>query len=277
MNIERTDRCNWSTLKSILTSPKHYLHSLTRPQSDSPALLLGSVTHCAIFEPDRVAERYIVAPRLHRGMNDETARAKGYEGGKQTAAAWDAMAASTSAVPIDFETMALANAMRDAVRNDPVASQWIVNGLAERTVEWTDSETGIECRGRMDYVSDGLVDLKTTRSLLTFERDVVRYGYHSQISWYADALVAANIPVVHAPRIIAVESAPPHDVLVLTFDPADIELGRRVYRSALDRLAECRRTGFWPGVSNGVARRIALPPWAGPVEEVELTIGGEPI
>ena len=277
MNIERTDRCNWSTLKSILTSPKHYLHSLTRPQSDSPALLLGSVTHCAIFEPDRVAERYIVAPRMHRGMNDETARAKGYEGGKQTAAAWDAMAASTSAVPIDFETMALANAMRDAVRNDPVAGPLVAHGRSERNIEWTDPETGIECRGRFDHVNGVLADLKTTRSLMTCERDAARFGYPGQLSWYHDGMRLAGYETSGPPCLVFVESAPPHDVLVLTFDPEDIELGRRVYRSALDRLAECRRTGFWPGVSNGVARRIALPPWAGPVEEVELTIGGEPI
>ena len=30
----------------------------------------------------------------------------------------------------------------------------------------------------------------------------------------------------------------------------------------------------WPGVSNGSARRIVLPAWAGPVEEPELTIDG---
>lgn len=270
-SMERTDRVNWSTLKAIGTSPKHYRHLLANPRADSPAMQLGRVTHCAVFEPAELDNRYIVSPRFNRAMNDDTAILKGYDGGKQAAAAW--LASVSGREVIEADTMAAAIAMRDAIMADPVARPYITTGYAEYRIEWTDENTGIECRGRVDHVNGCLADLKTTRSLLSCERDAVRFGYHAQLAWYNDGLAAAGIAAPNPPVLIFVENVPPYDVLVLTFASDDLAIGRRVYRAALDRLAECRILDQWPGVSNGRERRIALPAWAGPIE-TEITLDG---
>lgn len=266
------DRVNWSTLKSIGISPKHYLHVLATPRTDTEAMQLGRLTHCALFEPQTFCERYVVSPNFHRGMNDETAISKGYAGGKQAAVAWDLIARDKEVVA--EEMWSSAKSMRDAILADPVASAFIVGGHQEQHIEWTDTETGIECRGRVDHVNGHLSDLKTSRSLVTCERDAARFGYHAQIAWYWDGLQASGVDVADEPALVFVESTPPWDTLVLTFNEEDLAMGRRVYRRHLDRLAECRRTGNWPGMSNGFARRIELPTWADPVEEVELTMDG---
>ena len=275
MNLERPDAVNWSTLKTIGVSPKHYLHALATPRADTEALLLGRVTHCAVLEPEHLASRYVVEPSFHKGMNDATAIEKGYAGGKQAAASWRASVADTAEiVPADLYERALS--MRDAIRADPVGSLYATGGRTEYRIEWLDHATGIRCRGRVDHVNGCLADLKTTRSLLTCERDVARYGYHAQLAWYSDGLDAAGIERTGPPCLLFVESVAPYDVLVLTFTEDDLAIGRRVYRSCLTRLAECRASGEWPGISGGKARRIALPAWAGPVED-EITIDGQPL
>lgn len=275
MYIERSDAVNWSTLKFIGVSPKHYIHAITTPREDTDALKLGRVTHCAVFERDQLERRYVTEPRFHRGMNDDTAIAKGYVGGKQAAAAWDLSVRGAEIVPA--ELMERAHGMTQAILLDPVAGPYVTTGYSEHRIEWTDEPTGILCRGRVDHVNGCLADLKTTRSLVTCERDAARLGYHAQLAWYSDGLEAAGIEVDDLPRIVFVESVPPYDVLVLTFTEDDLACGRRVYRRNLERLAECRKLGTWPGMSNGVARRIALPEWATGPAEVALTIDGVPL
>jgi exodeoxyribonuclease VIII len=273
-HIERQDRVNWSTLKAIGVSPKHYLHLLNNPRADTDALRLGRVTHCLVFEPDQFNARYTVSPRFNRTMNDDTAKDKGYDGGRQAAAAWLASVGTREVVEAAMYTSAYGMAL--SVTNDPVAAPIVSSGWSERRIEW--ESDGIQCRGRVDHVNGMLADLKTTRSLVSFERDAARFGYHAQLAWYYDGLLAAGIMTENPPCLIAVESVPPYDVLVLTFDEDDLAVGRRVYRKCIERLAECRRTGMWPGVSGGVARRIVLPPWADPiVEDMEVIIDGKAV
>lgn len=276
--IERPDRVNWSTLKSIGLSPKHYLHRLATPRTDSEALQLGRVTHCAVFEPDVLNDRYTVAPRFNRAMNDETAIAKGYDGGKQAAAAFEARMADAKTETVAPDIYLRATSMRTALLADPVARPIITSGYAEHKIEWLDTKTGIECRGTVDHVNGCLSDLKTTRSLVTCERDIARFGYHAQLAWYADGLAAAGIATEKQPCIIFVESVAPYDVLVLRFDDDDLAVGRRVYRSYLERLGECRWTGVWPGIGGGAERRVVLPPWADPlIEDMEVVIDGKAV
>lgn len=274
MNLERTDAVNWSTLKLMSTSPKHYLHNLNTPREDTEALKLGRLTHAMILEPDQVVKRYAVSPKFHRGMLDANAKLKGYDGGKEAAAHWDEVIVATGMEVIDADLFARARSMRDAVLCDPVARPLVTEGYAEHRLTWVDIETGIDCRARIDHLNGVLCDLKTTRSLLTCERDSARFGYAGQLAWYFDGVAASGLATGAEPCLLFVENVAPFDVLVLTFTEDDLAIGRRVYRAALERLAECRRTGNWPGVSNGVARRIELPSWANPVE-VELTVGGE--
>lgn len=272
---ERKDPVNWSTLKWLRQSPKHYLYALEHPRPDSEALLLGRLTHCAVYEPDRLASRYLIAPRFHGGMKDATALANGYDGGKEAKAAWEVTLAESSAEAVPADLLQRAVACRDALLADPIASSQIRGGYIEQPLTWTDASTGIQCRGRVDHVNGCLSDLKTTRSVepRVFNRDAARYGYHGQIAFYEAGLEANSIATIGPPMIIAVESVPPHDVIVLEFSDAALWAGRQLYRSCLDALARCRETGTWPGVAGGKVLPLELPAWATPESE-EITLGG---
>lgn len=272
--IERPDPVNWSTLKYMAQSPKHYRHALATPREDTEALQLGRLTHAMVYEPAAVAERYCQEPRFHRGMKDDTAREKGYEGGKEAAAAWAAENAAREIVPA--ELWSRATAIAAALHADPVAGPMIVGGYSEQLIRWTDERTGIECRGRVDHVNGRLSDLKTSRSVDSrwFAAQAVRLGYHAQVAYYADGLAANGIALAEPPALIVVENVAPFDAIVLEFDDATIRAGRSLYRRCLDRLAVCRESDEWPGVADGQRHAFVLPTWAG-AEAATLTIGGE--
>lgn len=273
--IERADAVNWSTAKHLLRSPKHYRHALENPRPDTEALLRGRALHCAVYEPHAWFERYVVMPRFHGGMKDETAREKGYEGGKEAKAEWERKHLGKAEI-LTAEMYAAVEGMNAALKRDPLASAMIVGGFAEQLITWTDPITGIECRGRVDHVDGTLSDLKSTRSLQWFERDVVRLCYHAQLAFYADGLAANGIILNEQPCLIAVESEAPHDVLVLEFTDDDLAEGRKVYRYALDLLAECRAKNEWHGVGRGMKQRVRLPSIELPGDdEHTLTFEGE--
>ena len=277
MSDERNgDPVNWSTLKHIRTSPKHYRHALTHPRKDTDALLLGRLVHCAVYEPEQVGKRYIKEPRLHRGMKDETAFARGYEGGRETAEQFDAMCTTLDVVPA--EIWARAHACRDAILADPFGAAFVTGGYSEQRIEWVDEQTGIECRGRVDHVNGRLSDLKTAQTVdpRMFGSAAARYGYHAQMAWYLDGLEANGISMQVPPALVTVESSEPYDVVVYELSDADLDAGRRIYGECLDTLALCRMTGQWPGVSGGHVRTLELPAWAAPEPE-GLTIGGDPL
>jgi hypothetical protein len=270
MHEERTDPVNWSTLKAMAVSPKHYLHGLTEERVETEAMLLGTLTHARVLEPETVLGRFCIAPNFHRGCNDETAIAKGYDGGKQAAAEWDAELDSLGAEPVSQETWDAALLMAASVANHPLAQSYLTGGVAEKRITWT-APNGIKCRGRVDYIApNGLVDFKTTRSIATFERDVFRMNYHAQVAWYdwgASMSDDVDHPQPFAPVIIAVESCAPYDVGVYIVDGDAYDHGFSLSQRLLGQLYYCRLVNEWRGVTRDEPTYLQLPAWARPKED----------
>jgi len=61
---------------------------------------------------------------------------------------------------------------------------------------------------------------------------------------------------------IVVETSEPHDVIVYRVEEEAIEAGTTLYRGAMREIAECTRTGVWPGVGRGGVQPLRLKPWA---------------
>lgn len=276
MHLERKDPVNWSTLKAMRVSPKHYLHGLTEKKPQTDAMLLGSLVHCMVLEPEEFSRRYLAAPNLHRGMNDDTAVAKGYDGGKQAAEAFDAITARTGVTLVPRDVFDTATAMALAVAENPDAQRYLSGGVAEQRLTWTDPETGIECGGTVDYVGNGrIVEFKTTRSLESFERDAARMGYHGQVAWYDWGAMQNDLTTLLAPIVIVVESSPPFDVMVLAVSDDALLPGCELFRTLLTKLHHCRTTDTWPGVGGGRVRDFRLPEWAKSSSSETITIGGQ--
>jgi exodeoxyribonuclease VIII len=249
------DTVSSSTLKILSAkSPAHARAELDQPRPETPALLLGRAAHCAALEPDLFTVRYAVAPECDRRT----------KGGKATWAQFLADHPGASIITAsDAETV---EGIRAAIEAHPVARHAVRGGQAELSGYFTDPETGVHCRIRPDYLrlADGImVDLKTTldASPRAFERSIQQYGYHLQAAMYSAGYQAITGEPLRDFLFLSVEKAPPYAVGLYRLEDQALEVGRRQYRAALRRWAECLERDHWPGYSDRI-ESISLPAWA---------------
>ena len=151
-----------------------------------------------------------------------------------------------------------------AVQSHATASPLFHGGSAEVSLFWTDEDTGVECRGRLDYLRpDGIVDLKTTSDAnpATFDRAVAKFGYDLQTAWYRggyEVIAGERMRFVH----VLVETEAPHAVSVVELDEEALHIGALKAARAREIYAECTRTGQWPGYDPTVIHPVGLPQWA---------------
>ena len=236
-----------SGLKIIADCPAKF--GVEREQS--AAMRIGSLTHCAILEPEALERRYAATDLDRRGTKawDEAERAAG---GRELVkrAEWDA-----------------ALGMRDAVHRHPVARTLLSGAVTERTLVWQDEETGIMCRGRLDAMSPiGCpVDVKTAAdgSPSSFARQAARLRYHWQADYYLCGCMQLGLPADAFPFIV-VEPDLPYIVSVYELSENDLLAGRQQYRSAMLRFAKLvvRPVREWPGYVENAITMINLPGWA---------------
>ena len=245
-------------LKRMRQSPAHFYGLQMDPKRPTggevtDAMKNGTLVHCALFEPDTLAERYAVKPEGHDGRTKE---------GK----AWSAEHAGRELV--DASKMAAAKAQAAAVRALPEIAALLSDGMPEVSAFWLDDQTGELCKCRPDFVSpagDGvvLVDGKTCQDASPegFSRSIWNYCYHLQAAWYADGYELATGRKVHGFVFAAVESAWPHAAAAYMLGDDVLDKAREENRRLLDLYAECKRTGKWPGYINTI-QQINLPAWA---------------
>lgn len=246
------DAVNPSSLKVLWNqSPLHYREALTAPDVETPSKKLGTAVHMAILEPERFDSFYQICP----------------EGMKFNVKAGKEWLAEYGHLPfLKYEEHQKCVAMRAAVEQHPKACRYIdADGQVESVLQWIDTETGIECKGRPDLVLDDgtLVDLKSARDAgpRLFGSQAAQLGYHFSMAMYRDALAEMGRT---PPRVlfVAVENEPPHDVVVYRVPDDVLAQGREDYRNALAELAVCRNTDRWPG--HGQELDLELPRWAMP-------------
>lgn len=243
-------------LKRLRQSPAHFYGMQidpNRPRGEpTPAMRNGTLVHAVLFEPDAVPARYVVKPdSVDYRTND----------GK----AWRDAQTAEIVEPVD---MARACAQAAAVRALPDVAALLRDGYAEASAFWRDTDTGVLCKCRPDWVSpagDGviLVDGKTARDASPdgFGRAIWNLSYHLQAAWYSDGWERATGQRVLGFVFAAVESDWPHAAAAYMLGDDVLDAARRECRRLTDLYAECLSTGRWPGYGSGV-QLINLPRWA---------------
>lgn len=235
-----------SHLHAVALSPQHYWAKFLNPArptlEPTAAMRFGSLTHCAVVEPDELLNRYGVTP-------DRRTKA-----GKEEAAAMEA----DGREPVSLSDMETALLMAGSVRNHPAAAELLSSGKAEQSFWWDDTRTGLRCKCRPDWATDDtIVDLKTTTDASPngFARSVAQYRYHVQQAHYLAGTFATRFV------FIAVEKAYPFAVGVYELDGAAVAAGEQLRQQNLRTIADCRAVQEWPGYTIGI-RGLSLPSWA---------------
>lgn len=256
-----------SQLQDFARSPAHcyglHFDPERPPREVKSGQLEGTLAHCATLEPEQFLNRYTVTPH-------DAPR-------KPTQAQWDAKKPSPESVEsmrwwtewntlnahrttISHELYHTALAQAESVRALPEVAQLFDNGAPEVSVFWIDPLTRLRCRARPDYVhrvdasSVILMDVKTysDASKAAFKRQIENKGYYRQAAHYSDGYELATGLKVRAFIFVAVETSWPFEACALMLDTESLDAGRRENRELLERFAECKRTGVWPGYSERI-------------------------
>lgn len=249
------DAVNWSSLVHLATSAKLLEWRRTHPREETAALRVGSALHCAILEPERFSVAYIPRPDLGDGRT---------KAGKIRRAQWNAE--RPTAVVLDADEYELVARCAESARAHPAVRDALRGGCAEETLTWVDEETGLRCKGRLDYLTPmSVLDLKSTRAETVdgFGREIAGRLYHGQLAFYLDGAIAARrVPdLASQAMIIGLQTVEPYDVIPARLGSEWLERGRSLYRSLLRRYADCQAAGWWPGIAPGVVD-LQVPPWA---------------
>lgn len=245
-----------SALDLVHRSPAHY-YAWVRGEladEDSPALAFGRAFHTALLEPEKYERRYIVEPDFGDCRFKEN---------KARRDDWRREAAGK--VPVEATDARRIERMVESVRRHPRARNLIAGGQPEVTVKWTDDATGLTCKGRVDYYRPDLrliVDAKTAldASPSAFRKSCASYGYGRQEAMYRAGFAAIGKAVEHF-VFLAVEKEPPYLVGLYTLSGESVARGHESIRKDMETMAECLRTGRWPGYSDELVE-LELPPWA---------------
>lgn len=135
----------------------------------------------------------------------------------------------------------------------------------ETSAYHTDEETGelVKCRPDLyNRTHAMMLDVKNMAdaSPYAFQRDVGKFGYHTQHAMYSDVWARATGMPVDAMVFLVFEKSEPPLVAVYELSPATVAEGHAIYRQALERYAECLRADEWPGYGTGV-QRVDLRRW----------------
>lgn len=255
-----------SALDLVHRSPAHLKAWLDGAKSeDTPALAFGRAFHCAMLEPARFAAEYVVEQDFGYLLKHDASGTTAEQGKANKAARNEWLAANAGRTVLTPDDGDRIEGMVRSVRAHPLASRILSGGVAEQTVRWTDRESGLPAKCRPDYFVASrrmVADLKSAEdaSPSAFARSVAKYRYHVQNALYRAAFQALDIPVEYF-VFIPVEKEPPYAVAVYSIDQDGVERGYQSARSDIDSLAQCARTGEYPGYPNTI-QTLELPQWA---------------
>jgi hypothetical protein len=196
-------RFSHSAMKNFEQSPLHYLHDKRTPTEPTEAMVLGSAFHCRILEPDEFWKRYAVAPIVDRRTTI----------GKET---WRMFCdANQGKNIITTEMLELIKRMEEAINKNP-ASREILDVITEteKPLLWKQTETGVECKGKIDGIGEIILDLKTCMDARPeFFHKTVLNDYKRQPAMYVEGAKANKLGSKDF-YFIAIEKKPPFGISV---------------------------------------------------------------
>jgi hypothetical protein len=244
-----------SGAKTLLRDPERFAWERDNGRPPKAAFDLGGVVHALVLrsgdERIRVIDAYDWKTKAAQEAR-KTAHAAGL-------------------TPINRTEFLQATEIARAVRRHPLASSLFTNGKAEVSLYWTDPETGVSCRARVDWLRDDMiVDLKTARygtgTADTFGRQAASFNYPLPAAVYTEAveaLTGKTLPFI----TVTVETSPPYLVRAYRYTDGDLDQGRAQWHEALREFAAREKSGDWTVPAE--IDLIALPAWYAPDEDME--------
>lgn len=245
-----------SMLKNMQPTPAHLPAYLAEKREPTPEMILGTLTHALILNPDEPLPRIAIKPREMKFSTTE---------GKL----WKAQAEADGRLIVpaaDYDAM---HGMMTSVSRHPFAREalGVQGSMTEVSLFGRVGGDGKVLRkARLDIVPSGncLGDVKTTvdASPGHFAKQMVDLGYACQAAYYLDLW---NWLFPEDPRtefvFWAVEKAPPYLCACYYVGEETLAWARAENERRLAIYSECAASGVWPGYPE-TPQRIDVPRWA---------------
>lgn len=165
---------------------------------------------------------------------------------------------------VSYKTAGNIRSMRDSIMTHPEAKEIIGRASGFEVAAFRKHHTGLLLKGLADCLTTDdndltvVPDVKTCQvggaSPYAFSKAIADWGYHRQAAFYKQLFEASYF------LFIAVEKEPPYACACYLADHDIIVAGYRENERDLARIAECEKTGIWPGYSTAI-QNISLPEW----------------
>lgn len=162
--------------------------------------------------------------------------------------------------------------MLESCKMDAVISKLIEGTEYQLSLFWTDEESGLKLKTRPDICKrkkNSVVNLKTTLdgSPKAFVRDMIKYNYPLQACMEIKGCLATGLmDTVDNYFWLVVEKVPPFNATIYSFTESDIASTMNELQYYLNKIAQAREKGFYPGYSDASTNEygiipIVLPPY----------------
>jgi hypothetical protein len=233
-----------SDIRDYLRSPRLFKDKRDGlvPDKATPALILGTLTHLAMLEPERFRQSIAVKPE---GMSFAT------KDGKE----WKAAHEGREILSQD-DYCAIHMMMQ---RMPDECRRALSSGKSEVTVRSTIAGLSVQCRvDHWDEKSDVLYDLKTIDAIENVEREIHKRGYYIQQEWYRRVVAAERDGNAPGFVLIFCEKTWPFRWRIVELDADFVELGARAVADATHGINARIKSGDWSDPED--LHLIASPP-----------------
>jgi exodeoxyribonuclease VIII len=234
-------------------SPYHFwyetMSGLAIPKEETPSMVLGSLFHTLLLEPEKFQKEYAVSPKVDRRTT------RGREDYEQF------VAYAENKIILTEDQYLKASTMASQIKEHEIVKTLLDDARFEQSIFWTDQETGLQFKTRPDIWSRKMVvDVKTTTdaSSHSFMRASLSYGYYLQAAMAFEACKALGEPFEMF-VILACEKEAPHVPAVFIMDQDALQYGLNQFQSYKKILKKCMDEDKWPGYA---VQELGLPTYA---------------
>jgi hypothetical protein len=229
-----------SMLKPLFKSPAHYKQQFEEEKKTTDAMVLGTITHLATFQPKLFGEQVIIAPKFDRRKPaDKEAEQRFLE-------------ENVGKYCVDQKDYDLALAISDSVKNTERHAELTSSGHAEVCVFSHELPyEDIYLKGKIDWINFDkkiILDLKTTSQSLDNEyvvkniiKDLLYDVQQAMYEMLLDHNGLANFEFIFE----FVESKAPHGVRFIKISPTGIKKAKDKLDVAIALLQHCTTHNMW--------------------------------
>ena len=265
------EACSVSRLVKFAKLPAALEWDRKHPKEPTSSMTKGSSAHALLLEPTEFLHKFVTAKQCSATTKAKVQCSKGgqaFQGGKWlcTTHADSELGNDEGRTILSPDEYQATVWMRDGIYRHPAAKKLMgLSAYREVSCLWTDEETGLLCKSRLDTWLHRLgyvVDVKTTfdASPEGFAKKIYNDRLYWQAAFYPAGLHAHGVSTKKW-IWLAVENTAPYEAATYEANPTDIDAGWTQLRPLMARYAECVESGKWPGYAPKVIP-ISMPNWA---------------